>query len=280
MVKYCGIYCITNLINKNIYLGSTNNFEKRKKQHLRDLRANRHHNIHLQRAYNLYGKNSFKFEILEQCKEEDLLTLEQKYLDKYFDNGKNCYNINCIADKPPILKGKDNPNYGKSLPKSVVEKIQNTKKLNGINCKGKNNPNYGKIGILNSSSKKFISLYNLKIYNGFRDYSRITGLTRTLPQNHCLKKNKKNPILYMYLDEYNNLTIEEQNKLIEKAKLFILNKKIIDLQTLKIFDSVKEYSQKNNIPESSVYAIVNSKNINKKCMKYGNYLKEKGNLYV
>ena len=60
-----GIYQIVHTESKRFYLGSSQNIEKRWGQHKSDLRANRHHCVYLQRAWNKYGEEAFQFSILE-----------------------------------------------------------------------------------------------------------------------------------------------------------------------------------------------------------------------
>lgn len=77
------IYKITNTTNGKFYIGSAINYEYRIKRHLNDLKNGTHHSSKLQRSYNKYGKESFKFEILEVIKDINLLIeTEQKWLDK------------------------------------------------------------------------------------------------------------------------------------------------------------------------------------------------------
>lgn len=57
------IYFIINKVNNNIYIGSTNNFKKRIKEHFRSLQNNKHHSNKLQNAYNKYGKDSFYYKV-------------------------------------------------------------------------------------------------------------------------------------------------------------------------------------------------------------------------
>ena len=54
-----GIYKITNLENNKFYIGSAKDLYDRLASHKKDLRANKHCNIYLQRSYNKYGADSF-----------------------------------------------------------------------------------------------------------------------------------------------------------------------------------------------------------------------------
>lgn len=102
-----GIYAIINKVNNKIYIGSSKNIYNRKAQHYSELRGNYHDNIFLQRSWNKYGENSFEFKIIEIVKNsEDLLKVEQRYIDKYYDGGKNCYNMNPNAILPPTSSKK------------------------------------------------------------------------------------------------------------------------------------------------------------------------------
>lgn len=87
-----GIYEITNKDTGKRYIGSSKQIEKRWEQHLQALEKGEHHSILLQRAWNKYGKECFEFTVKEECKEEELLVKEQKYL-----NLKPEYNIGAQA---------------------------------------------------------------------------------------------------------------------------------------------------------------------------------------
>lgn len=82
-----GIYAIINTITNKIYIGSTRiNFKKRWQCHMSDLRLGKHHSKHLQHAYNKYGIENFKFEILEEMNSHDEYTIlkrEEYYIKKY-----------------------------------------------------------------------------------------------------------------------------------------------------------------------------------------------------
>lgn len=99
-----GIYKIENMVNNKSYIGSSNNIERRWRQHINLLNNNEHHSIKLQRAWNKYGQDNFKFEILEECEVEKLLYLEQFYIDKYkayfegYNSKENTRDIYTIDD--------------------------------------------------------------------------------------------------------------------------------------------------------------------------------------
>lgn len=77
-----GIYCFTNIENGKIYVGSAKNLRKRYGQHLSCLRLNKHHSKHFQNAWNKYGEDKFKYDIIEFVDDiSTLLIREQYYLD-------------------------------------------------------------------------------------------------------------------------------------------------------------------------------------------------------
>ena len=88
------IYKIQNKKNGKFYLGSTNNFKRRKSEHISKLRSKTHFNKHLQNSYNKHGENSFEFKVIDKVR-GDLKESEQYYLD----NLNPHYNINKKADR-------------------------------------------------------------------------------------------------------------------------------------------------------------------------------------
>lgn len=94
------IYKIRNVVNDKFYVGSTVDSRKRFWAHRKALRLGNHDCIYLQRAWDKYGEDCFKFEIVEQLNaKEELYPAEQKWLDEHF--GKDyCYNVAAHADAP------------------------------------------------------------------------------------------------------------------------------------------------------------------------------------
>ena len=94
------IYKIRNITNGHFYIGSTVDSRKRFWEHRKHLRLGTHVCIYLQRAWNKYGEDFFKFEVVEQLASKDeLFPAEQRLLDEHF--GKDyCYNVAAYADAP------------------------------------------------------------------------------------------------------------------------------------------------------------------------------------
>ena len=76
-----GVYVIVNLINNEMYIGSSMNLGNRKTKHFSLLKNNKNPNNLLQSAVNKYGIENFEFGILEYCT-ESLLEREQYFVNK------------------------------------------------------------------------------------------------------------------------------------------------------------------------------------------------------
>jgi group I intron endonuclease len=97
-MKICGIYKITNLINNKIYIGSSKDIESRFYYHKCKLKHSGHVNKHLLSAWNKYGEENFKFEILKEISLSLLRKAEQFYINKYQSlNPKYGYNKTIVV---------------------------------------------------------------------------------------------------------------------------------------------------------------------------------------
>lgn len=93
-----GIYKIVNLLNGKVYIGSGLDIFRRWREHKNHLKAQKHHNVRLQRAWNKYGEDAFEFIVIEYCLKEFLNMREQYWIDSVNAcNNKTGYNIAPIA---------------------------------------------------------------------------------------------------------------------------------------------------------------------------------------
>jgi group I intron endonuclease len=77
-----GIYQIRCIANDKIYIGSSVDLRNRWLQHRSSLRLGNHGNQHLQAAWDRYGEDAFEFTILEYVSKDDLLSVEQLWIDR------------------------------------------------------------------------------------------------------------------------------------------------------------------------------------------------------
>lgn len=92
-----GIYRFINFVTAKLYVGSAINLYRRRIEHIKELRANKHGNEYLQNAWNKYGEANFIFEVLELCEKPVLLDREQHWINKLNCVRPNGYNLNPIA---------------------------------------------------------------------------------------------------------------------------------------------------------------------------------------
>ncbi len=139
--RYCKqtIYCIRNIINNKIYIGSSVDFKNRVRLHRYDLNHNKHHSIYLQRAWNKYGEGSFVFEIIRSVEiKEHLVEYEQIFIDFF----KPEYNMSKIAGSALGTKRSEEQKKNMSKPRSeegkrnIIEGVKKRKPFDTWN-KGK-----------------------------------------------------------------------------------------------------------------------------------------------
>lgn len=120
-VNRCGIYKITNNINNKIYIGKSNNIERRFKEHQSPYEWSRTPNKPLYLAFQKYGLMNFTFDIIEDCEDINLNEREQYWIDYYnATNPEIGYNIQLGGDGHSPNEA--HPNH--KLTQSDVEDIR------------------------------------------------------------------------------------------------------------------------------------------------------------
>lgn len=148
MTQY--IYRILNTKTNKFYVGRTQNYDGRIYAHLKNLKLDKHPNIHLQRAYNA-DHEYFVHELLEEINYDDksierelAIKAEQRWIDSYYDQNL-LYNISRSA-VTGITSGKDHDCYGIDWVRSRMgeERYLEFRREMSIKFSGEGNPFYGK----------------------------------------------------------------------------------------------------------------------------------------
>jgi group I intron endonuclease len=177
-----GIYKIENLINGDLYYGSSKNIQKRWKTHRNQLSRGKHGNFHLQRAWIKYGSHNFIFEVIEECSLDILLEREQHYLDM---NPK--YNIGMKSNGGDNLS--KNPNREeiiKRMTKSTRERYDRMTKEEIDKLYSypmEKNPNWK-----DGKSISFCEICGLRISSGAKRCTKHLEYERSGEKIHSLKK--------------------------------------------------------------------------------------------
>lgn len=110
-----GLYRID--IGPYYYYGSSNQCEKREREHFNMLDSNRHYNQKMQNVYNKH--RCFAFDVVEQCEtEQSARDVEQSYLDLFYGS-RYCMNLSGEATRPPKTVQKTHWN-GKWYPSRIL----------------------------------------------------------------------------------------------------------------------------------------------------------------
>lgn len=114
-----GIYKITNLITKQSYIGQSNNIERRWKEHCRPSKVNK---SLISNAISSFGKENFSFQILQECKIEELDFYEEFYIKKYNTITPNGYNIESSING----NSRNYTGYSEEMVSNIISDIKNS----------------------------------------------------------------------------------------------------------------------------------------------------------
>lgn len=122
----CGIYSIRNLVNNKRYIGQSVNIKARWNQHKNALNHGNHDNDYLQKSWNKHGEENFVFEIIEECKRQELDDRERYYIDFYKTLDENFgYNLKSGGQDHP----KDSQETIRKRAESIKENYRNNPRL-------------------------------------------------------------------------------------------------------------------------------------------------------
>lgn len=222
------VYMIQNIINNKIYVGSTINYDKRQKAHIRSLRGGYHDNRLLQQDFDLYGEDSFKIkQLCETNTEAERFDIEASLIStlRTYENG---YNLSVdgrgkyiITDKTRLKMsenstGNKNPFYGKTH-------TTETRKILSDNAKkrvGNKNPFYGKKHT-EESKDKAKSSYNKLKSSGWVNTQKGVPKSEEAKLNNAKAQPSRKPI---HVEGKNYMSVSECAKELGVARGTIRNR--------------------------------------------------------
>lgn len=193
------IYKVTNLVNGKIYIGQTidRNPIRRWWKHCNDYKTL------FDKVIKKYGKDNFKFEVIDSAENQDELNDKERYWISFYDCiAPNGYNLTsggksyCVVSEETrkkmseCKKGENAPWYGKHLTEETKRKLSEAhkgkpgywtgKKRDAETIRKVSESRKGKCaGAESRQSKKIICIETGVIYDSIGECSRITKITRT-----------------------------------------------------------------------------------------------------
>lgn len=232
------IYLIENIRNRKKYIGQTTDFKNRIAHHFNQAlnKKGKEYNCPLYKDIRKYGKNIFKVSVLCQCETQEIADILEDYFIRYYDS---------IIDN----KKGYNQNYGglhglhseSTKYKMVKQKFQ----------MGKANQSFNKIGEDSFAGKRVKNITLNVIYPTLRQcalteygdikYAKQISKCCSEMSNRKTYKNCE----YCFVDENDNEIIHERKTVYGK-------KKVIELNSQKIFPSIQACAEYFNLSTGEI----------------------------
>lgn len=250
-----GIYAIRNVINNKVYIGQSVNIEKRWKEHKSALKRGVHGNPYLQAAWNKSPRD-FEFNVLCECKENELNSLELYYIQQYNATDYRCgYNIQ---------GGGDSIHHQSESTKQKISS-KNSGKVYSDELKKyySDAHNHEKISVICIETQEvFTGLKQLERNRGYRVSGIINccifsyASVRGLDNSDVIKVNQKTAYGYhwAYYDDFQN----NPNLYFDFVNNDLRNyqRKVYYVEGHIAYDNVHVLSKEMNIPIRNLYAVI------------------------
>lgn len=195
-----GIYSITNKKTGQMYIGQSINIEKRFKEHIR---GDGCPNSRIDNAIQKYGKDYFKFEVIEEFNKNtrflsDVLNDSEQYYIAAYNTFNNDFHYNLTIGGDGVGFGENHPRYGKHHLEESKKKMseaqtgkhlsEETKKKMSQVKSGENNPMYGKYHS-KETKKKMSEAQSGENNPQWKNYARIvkSGRSEQNKQRYAIK---------------------------------------------------------------------------------------------
>lgn len=132
------IYIFKNKLNSKVYIGKTNNVDRRQIEHLSKSKTS--NNSHFYNAIRKYGFDSFELNILSECEDEEQAYLKEIYYIKFYNSNDKKFGYNStsggeglkgisedtrkkMSENAKLRTGEKNGFFGKKLSEDHKRKI-------------------------------------------------------------------------------------------------------------------------------------------------------------
>ncbi len=226
---YGYVYKTTNLINGKIYIG----------QHSKDKFDIDYYGsgTNLKQDLKFFGKHNFKIEVLDWCETREELNKQEIFWIQEYNTYKNLFHYNKTLGGDGICKGFQHSQ--KTLDKRSLQR-----------------------------SKQIICLQTLTKFNSVKEAALAMNIHATSISE--VLKNKKQHIKGYTFDYYDPTKVYTKKALVNQTRESLiakaLMKKIICLQTLEVFNSVKQAGLKLKIHPDSISKVL--KGVQKSTKRY------------
>ena len=195
-----GIYKIINKITGQYYVGSAKNIENgcrsRWNVHVGRLNNNKHTNDYLQNAWNKYGNDKFKFVIVELVSPENILLVEQKYLDIAKEEQDKCYNLSFIAGGGGILSQYSKNKIIEYNKKRVFTKETREKIGNATRNR-----------IVSDETRQLLSERNKQYYSRPENYNKLLEMNKKVDYKK-VSETRKDKTIHRFINRKTGETYE------------------------------------------------------------------------
>jgi group I intron endonuclease len=248
------IYKITNTKSKKIYIGETKleDPEKRWKAHIQSINRGKGCPA-LRDAIKKYGIDTFRFEVLIICFDEDRFEYEKEYIKKYNSQVPNGYNI--------LPGGEGGGFLGKKHKKESIDKIKST-----LNKRYENTEERERMSTI---IKEHMKKVNMKeIMSKSENYKKAVEEGRVGARAHkdgkvaeeTKDKISKSLIEYYKTKEGNKVNIEKHRESMAKSVGRKVAQYSLDNKFIAEYNSISEAGRKSGVTKSNIQHVLSGKN--------------------
>lgn len=184
-----GIYCIENIENNKKYIGQSKDINDRWRRHISELNHGKHDNDYLQKSWNKYGVDCFKFYVLEYCNIEKLDEKEKYYIELYNTLNRDLgYNLKSGGQNGGSVYSKETcRKMSKSVKQSYDESLIDKRRQDALNQWSNPEIKEKHIGYKNGMYGKH---HSEKTKNKIREIAKKKRKKKEIRKILCIELNK------------------------------------------------------------------------------------------